>query len=54
MRRLIGVRFRRFCPFDFAYVELWRLVVMGRGKQGAEMVVATDVGVDAQPIRMDT
>jgi hypothetical protein len=52
MRRLIGVGFRRFIPNYFAFVELWGSGVRGRVKHGAEMVVATDVGVDAHPIRV--
>jgi hypothetical protein len=54
MRRLIGVGFRRFSPFDLAYVELLGRVVGGKGKHGAEIAVATYISVDANPIRMDS
>jgi hypothetical protein len=54
MRRLIGVGIRRVCLFDLSNVELLGSVVGGRGKRGAETPVATNVGVDAHPIQMNT
>jgi hypothetical protein len=53
MRRLIGVSGRRLCPLDKACVELWMSISEGR-ETAAEMALATDVGVDAHPLRMDT